>query len=143
MSALRSTEDLSVLTSRQRQIWEMSQGLGEWEGNPQDARQIADALGVTTNNVYVTRRRAKQILHGEETQHRREPKRILRTGAGGLQTALAALQEQLDGYKDEEATLRARLDQIEREKPEVENTIKRLRKVMNVDTTEEAEPVAS
>lgn len=120
------------MTTRQRQVWEMTHGLGEFEGKPMTAQEIATALGITTNSVYVTRRRVKKMLGLDDEPTRLMPKRIIRQESG-IQSAVRSLQTELDGYTEEEEALRARLEQIEREKPEVEAALNKLRAVTEAE----------
>lgn len=137
---LATTErSLETLTARQRQVWEMTHGLGDY-ATPMSAGEIAKALGITTNSVYVTRRRVKKLLGIADEPTGLMPKRVFRQESG-LQVAQRQLQEQLDGYDQEEESLRGRLQQIEREKPEIAEALKRLRAV--TEKTEEREPVAA
>lgn len=125
MSALNTAPNLDALTDRQRQIWERSAGIGEFNGRPMTAVEIAKELGVTTNNVYVTKRRVRTILGMDSKQ---EPKRIIKQESN-LDSAVSSLQKELDGYEAEVERLNARLEQIEREKPVVEAALDRLRGV--------------
>lgn len=134
MSALKNVAEL---TDRQRQIWERLEGIGEFEGRPQKPAQVAAELGVTTNNVYVTRRRVRSALGIEGM---RTPKRIIRQESN-LDSAVHSLQSQLDGYEEETRHLQERLEQIERERPAIESALERLRDV--TETGDVAESVAA
>lgn len=131
--------NLSGLTDRQRQVWEMTHGLGDYD-RPMSAAEIAKALGITTNSVYVTRRRVKKTLGLDEGEQRLMPRRIIRQ-ENGLEVAKRQLQEQIDGYTQEEEVLRKRLDQIEREKPEIQEALNRL--VAVTEKSDGREPVAA
>lgn len=134
MPALQVEPDISKLTSRQSEIWQRTQGLGEWEGKPQKATEIARDLGVTTNNVYVTRRRVKTILGLDE----QKPKRIIHQESN-LDAAISSLQAELDGLDEEKSQIESRLEQIQRERPGIEAALDRLFAV--TDNTSKA-PVA-
>lgn len=114
------------LTDRQREIWEMTKGMGKWEGRPMKAPEIADTLGISANAVYVTRRRVKQII--EDASGGRAPKRIIRQESR-IEMAIEALEAELTGSIEEEAALMARVEQLQRERPEVERVLKDLRSV--------------
>lgn len=113
------------LTNRQKQVWEMTHGLGEYE-QPMKAQEISKMLGISTNAVYVTRRRVKQLLEREgiETGELR-PKRIVRH-ASGKEAAVLALRRQLEEFDREENALRERLEQIENERPEITIALRHL-----------------
>jgi DNA-binding CsgD family transcriptional regulator len=134
-----ATKELSDLTPRQRQVWEMTHGLGEFD-KPKSASEIAQALGITSNSVYVTRRRVKKLLGLDEGEFA-SPKRIIRHESNGLTSAERSLQAQLDGYEREESELKDRLGQIKREKPEVEKALGLLRGLS--EKAEEREVVAA
>jgi hypothetical protein len=116
----------------------MTHGLGEFE-KAMNAQAIASALGITTNSVYVTRRRVKALLGLDGEAGRLTPKRIIRQESG-LELAVRSLEEQLTGYDQEESDLKERLAQIEREKPEIEQALKGLR---GLTEQPEREPVAA
>lgn len=116
------------LTERQRQVWEMTNGLGEFDGNPMRAQEIAEKLGITPNSVYVTRRRVKQALENQGHSTERSPLRY-RKQKSHLEQAVESLETELAGYDKEKADLEARIEQIERERPAVQAAIERLKAV--------------
>lgn len=127
-----ATNDVTTikLTDRQREVWEMSHGLGEFSAQgPMRAKEIAEALGISANAVYVTRRRVRQILDGEVGSGQ-APKRIIRNG-NHLEHAITSLEEELAGYDGEIERINARLEEIERRKPEVEETLDKLRNLIS------------
>lgn len=128
-----------MLTDRQREIWERLQGLGEFDGKPMKVTEVAKELGITTNNVYVTKRRVKTLL-GMENKH--SPKRIVQQQSN-LESAVESLQKELSGYEEEKARLHERLEQIEHERPAVEAALERLRAVTTDAAENVAEPVAA
>lgn len=123
------------LTDRQRQVWEMTTGTGKYaEEGRIKAPEIAERLGISANAVYVTRRRVKQILgvDSDDGGGRLSPKRIIRQESR-LQMAIEALEAELTGSLDEEATLMARVDQLRHERPEVERVLNDLKSVVSPD----------
>lgn len=117
---------LESLTPRQRQVWEMSNALGEFD-RKMNAGEISKVLGITTNSVYVTRRRVKKLL-GLDDGEMIQPRRIIRQESG-LEVAKRQLEEQVVAYNEEEQNLRERLEQIERERPEIKAALERLEAV--------------
>lgn len=136
-------EILDGLTARQRQVWEMTHGMGDYEG-PMRADEIAKELGITPNAVYVTRRRVRAILEekGLVEPGTRQPKRIIRQRSG-LEEAIDSLETQLEGYETEVERLRTRLEQIERQKPELEEALGRLKAIAEPDKKGNPQPVAA
>lgn len=120
--------DAIELTDRQRQVWDMSYGVGSREGQGKmKAPDIAQELGISANAVYVHRRRIKTIIE-QRNGGDLSPKRIIRQESR-LEMAIAALEAEMQGMDDEEETLQARLDQIHRQRPEVEKVLDSLRSV--------------
>lgn len=137
VSQKESEVDISTmpLGARQKQVWEMTHGLGEYK-TPMRAREIADTLGISTNSVYVNRRRVRKILedHGvlSGTPAKIQPRRIIRqTSENRMDSVIHTIEEQIQGYDDEERALTERLEQIRKEKPELEAALNRLRTVLD------------
>jgi DNA-binding CsgD family transcriptional regulator len=135
MPTNQSNLDRIHLTPRQREVWEMTHGIGAFD-EPMNAKEIAAQLGITDNAVYVTRRRVRQILEqaGIESGGR-TPKRIMSDSAqkaSHLDQAIAELEAQYNAYDSEEAKLQARIEQISREKPEVKASLDRLRAISGI-----------
>ncbi len=130
------------LSPRQRQVWEMSYGLGDYE-KPLKAKDISEALNISTNSVYVHRRRVRKMLedHGILPVGERSPKRIIRQPAENrMDNVVSNLQAELEGYNKEEQALKQRLETIEKEKPELEAALERLQRVL--DSAEHISAVA-
>lgn len=122
------------LSPRQREVWELSYGLGE-NKQPMRAKEISEKLGISTNSVYVHRRRVRKMLedHGFLPSVERQPKRIIRqtNSENRMDNVVQSLQAELDGYNEEEKSLKQRLEQIEKEKPELEAALERLKVVQS------------
>jgi DNA-binding CsgD family transcriptional regulator len=146
---ITSTPDISgvPLTDRQRQVWEMTHGLGDYN-QPMRASEIAKELGISTNAVYVTRRRVRQILEdqGLVRPGEKQPKRIIRQKSG-LEEAIDSLRDQLLGYDSEEESLKNRLELIEKTRPDLQEALERLERLEAIQggskPVNEPEPVAA
>lgn len=116
------------LTARQRQIWEMLNGIGDYEGDGEKTvKEVADSLEITPSAVYVARQRIKEVL-GLDTAER-QPKRFVRI-EGGVPTAIKELRGELSAIEDEESKIEARKAEIDRRKPELEGAIASLEKLL-------------
>jgi hypothetical protein len=128
-----------TLTNRQQEVWDLTFGLN---GQPKlGAEEISKKLGISTNSVYVTRRRVRAKIEESEALAPRAPKNIIRLGNGvldgGLDDVADTLRVRLDGYTREESELRKRLQQIEKERPEIEKMLARLEKLTAAEDKEE------
>jgi prefoldin subunit 5 len=112
------------------------------------ASEIAKELGISTNAVYVTRRRVRQILEdqGLVRPGEKQPKRIIRQKSG-LEEAIDSLRDQLLGYDSEEESLKNRLELIEKTRPDLQEALERLERLEAIQggskPVNEPEPVAA
>lgn len=127
--------DFPSITDKQRKVWEMTYGLNGYQS--MKAKEIARKLEMTPNSVYVHRRRVKKMLedHGLIDKGEIKPKRIIypQQQSNRLEYLIFSLEKELEEYEEEEKTIRARLDKIEKEKPEIESAINRFRNLISED----------
>lgn len=132
------------LSPRQREVWEMTHGLN---GNtqPMRAKEISEKLGISTNSVYVNRRRVRKMLEDHGVDVAIQPRKIIRQQSGNrMDNVINSLKAELIGYEQEEAALLKRLGQIRKEKPEVEAALERLQIVLeNAEADEKEEVLAA